>query len=165
LECPCDGSAGAAADLAVRLVQLRQGLLEADILAVDVHADAGAQLLEQAHPGAVADRAEVGEDALLRLGELMRAELARLLDVVAVLRGPRVREQRRGLLISDRRQLQWKEHHVAAALGTGFSGAREQPAGRWSCVFWLCRRYAKISGLTACSSSASSWAIMAANSA
>src|SRR5205823_13456082 len=128
---PGDGGAGAAADLAVRLVQLRQGLLEADILAVDLHSDAGAQLLEQAHPGAVADRAEVGEDALFRLGELVRAELARLLDVVAVLRGPRVREQRRGLLISDRRQLQWKEHHVAAALGTGFSGAREQPAGRW----------------------------------
>ena len=125
----CDGGAGAAACLAVRLVQLREGFLEAYVLAVDLHADAGAQLFEEAHPGAVADGAEVGEDALLRLGELVRAELARLLDVVSVLGRVRVREERFGLLVGDRGQLQRKEHHVAAALRSRLARAGQEPAG------------------------------------
>src|SRR5258708_38545935 len=97
LQRPGDGRAGAAAGLAVRIVELRQRFFEAHVLAVDLHADAGAELLEETHPGAVADGAEVGENSLLRLGELVRAKLAGLLDVVAVLRGLRIRKQRRRL--------------------------------------------------------------------
>src|SRR6266851_5434933 len=91
---------------AVGRMQLSQRFLEADVLAVDLHPDAGAQLLEETHPGAVADGAEVGENSLLRLGELVRAKLTGLLDVVAVLRSPWMHEQRGRLLVGDRGQLE-----------------------------------------------------------
>src|SRR6266851_10145081 len=100
---------------AVGRMQLSQRFLEADVLAVDLHPDAGAQLLEETHPGAVADGAEVGENSLLRLGQLVGPKLAGLLDVVAVLCRLRMREQRRRLLVCDRGQLERKEDHVAAS--------------------------------------------------
>ena len=87
LQCFRHRGAGLAPDIAVRLAEEGQRLVERQLLPVDLDRDPRAQLLEQARPRAVADRAEVGEHALLRLGQLVRAELARLLDRVPVDRG------------------------------------------------------------------------------
>src|ERR1700730_15016190 len=88
-----DGAARLAPHLAIRLTQLDQRLLERHRPAIEVDADSRAELLEESVPRRVADRAEIGEDSLFRLGKLVRAKLSRLFDGVAVARGLGVRIQ------------------------------------------------------------------------
>src|SRR4029077_21115882 len=90
-----DRAAGRPAHLPVWFAQERQRLFERQLPAIDLDADAGAQLLEQARPRRVADWAEVGQDPLLGLGQLMRPELASLFDAVPVPRRLGVRIQAR----------------------------------------------------------------------
>src|SRR5712692_9468219 len=115
---------------AVRLAEPDQRLLERQMPPVQVDADARAQLFEQPVPGGVADRAEVGEHALLGLGQLVRAKLPRLLDEVAISSRVRVGVETRCLLVADLRQLQGEEDAVPSALGTGLTHASQQPARR-----------------------------------
>src|SRR5467141_1753679 len=89
-ECRRDGSARLTANVTVRLAQPDERLLEGQVPAVEVDPDAGAELVEQTVPGRAADGAELGEHALLGLGQLVGAELPRLLDHVAVFRGVRI---------------------------------------------------------------------------
>ena len=119
-----------ATDVAIGFAEQVQGLVERELLAVDLDLDSRAQLLEQPHPGTGADRAEVREDPLFRLRHLVRSELPRLLDGVAVGRRVGIGVQHRRLLVADLRQLQRDEHHVAAALRTGFAHPRQETA-RW----------------------------------
>src|SRR5260370_33038893 len=93
-----DRVAGAAAHLAVRLAEQRQGLLEGQRPPVEIDPDPGAQLLEQARPGGVSNWAVVRQDPLLRLTALLRAELARPLDRLAVPRRHAGRAQPRRAL-------------------------------------------------------------------
>src|SRR5438132_6730955 len=104
-----DGAARLAPDLAIWLAQLDQCLFERHRPAIEVDADARAQFLEEPVPGRVADWAEVGEDALLWLRKLVRAELSRLFNRVLVARRLRVRVQPLGLLIADGCQLECEE--------------------------------------------------------
>ena len=123
-----DGAARFATHLPVRLAEQVQRHIQLDLLAAEIDPDPGAQLLEQAHPGPVADRAEVGQDPLFRLRELVRTELALVLDEVAVGDGFGVGVQACSLLVGDLRQLQREEDQVHAALRGRFPDASQQPA-------------------------------------
>jgi len=76
--------AGVITSFTVGLSQQGQRLFELQFLAVQLDVDRGAELLEKARPRRRSDRAEVGQDALFRLGQLVRPELASLLDRVPV---------------------------------------------------------------------------------
>ena len=110
-------------------MQKGQRLGERQLLAIGLDPDARAQLFEQPRPRRVDDRAVIGEDAFLRLGQLVRPELARLLHRVPVLGRVRVRLQARGLLVAGLGQLEGEEHAVAAALSARLAHPGQQSTG------------------------------------
>src|SRR5438128_934068 len=98
-------------------------------LTVEVDADPGAQLFEQPIPRGVADWAEIREHALLGLGELVRPELARLLDHVSVGGSIRIGVKVGCLLVADLGELESEENAMAPALGRGLAHARKKATG------------------------------------
>src|SRR5438445_2893228 len=102
----CDGGAGFAAHVAVRLAQPDERFLERLRLPVEFYTNACAQLFEQAVPGCGANRAEVGEHTLLGLGELVRPELTRLLDHMTVRGRIWIGVEVRRLLVADLGELE-----------------------------------------------------------
>jgi len=123
-----------ASHLAVGRHQLRESLLEADRVSLEVDGDGGRELREQADPRAVGGERFVRQDAFLGLAQQVRPVAARRLEVVAAEREPRVGQQRRGLLVRHRCPLELDEDHLVVDRGAAFLGARHQGAGRGSAV-------------------------------
>ena len=119
-----------AAHLAVGRHQLRQALLEADRLAVEVDGDRRRELAEQARPRTAPGQRLVGEDPLLGLAEQVRPVAAGRLEVVAAERERVVGEQRVGPVVGQRRPLELDEEQLVGDRGRALLGAGHQRADR-----------------------------------
>ena len=81
-------------------------------VAVELDAEVGDELVEEAHPGAVAGDALLGVDPLLGLGEHVRAVAALGAQDVRVVRERRVGEQLLGAVVVDRDPLELEEQEL-----------------------------------------------------
>src|SRR5713226_925414 len=122
-----DCGARLAAYCAIGFAEPDQRLVQRRSPPVEVDPNAGAQLFEQAVPCGVADWAEVGEDPLFRFRQLVRSELWRLFDRVAIASRLRGGVKARGLVVADVRQLQREEDAMTSPFGAGLAHARQEP--------------------------------------
>ncbi len=122
------GLGGAPALVAIRGVELRHRLLEADLVAVEVDLDRAEQLVVQAIPGAEAGDRLLREDLLLRLGEDVRPELPNRPEPVAPALELVAREERLGLVVLERRELEPEEEELRVDRRALLRQARDERA-------------------------------------
>ena len=98
--------------LVAQLLQPGERLVERGLRPVDLDAEVGDQLLEEAHPRAVAGDALLGVQPLLRLGEHVRAVAALGAQDVRVVRERRVGEQLLRAVVVDLDPLELEEQQL-----------------------------------------------------
>ena len=125
-----DGLGGAAAQVPVRVVELRHRRLERELVAVERHPKRSDQLLVQARPRGDARDALLGDDALLGLREQVGPVLADRPQPV----GPPLElgggEQRLGVVVVELGQLEGEEQELGAERRLLLGQLRDEGAAR-----------------------------------